>query len=105
MRGIQCDDRLTTHAHSFDPAHPHTVGFFVFASLRRAPHPGRSAPRTSAMNRIAQYLIDTPPPPPVVHRWAYDYSVPGVRSDFIPQNVAPSEVAAEAWPKATLPGG
>jgi hypothetical protein len=21
------------------------------------------------MNRIAQYLIDTPPPPPVLHRW------------------------------------
>ena len=40
---------------------------------------------------------------PVVYRWAYDYSVPGVRCDFIPQNVAPSEVAAEAWAKATLP--
>jgi cytochrome c oxidase subunit 1 len=24
---------------------------------------------------------------PVVHRWAYDYSVPGVEEDFIPQNV------------------
>jgi cytochrome c oxidase subunit 1 len=24
---------------------------------------------------------------PVVHRWAYDYSVPGVPDDFIPQNV------------------
>jgi cytochrome c oxidase subunit I len=24
---------------------------------------------------------------PVVHRWAYDYSVPGVDEDFIPQNV------------------
>jgi cytochrome c oxidase subunit 1 len=29
---------------------------------------------------------------PVVYRWAYDYSVPGVKDDFIPQNVpaAPS---------------
>jgi cytochrome c oxidase subunit 1 len=34
---------------------------------------------------------------PTVHRWAYDYGVPGLRTDFIPQNVAPSEVAAEAW--------
>ena len=24
---------------------------------------------------------------PVVHRWAYDYSVPGAPDDFIPQNV------------------
>jgi cytochrome c oxidase subunit 1 len=28
---------------------------------------------------------------PVVHRWAYDYSVPGAPQDFIPQNVPPSE--------------
>src|SRR5512145_807533 len=29
---------------------------------------------------------------PVVYRWAYDYSVPGVATDFIPQNVAPADV-------------
>ncbi len=29
---------------------------------------------------------------PVVHRWAYDYSVPGYHDDFIPQNV-PADVA------------
>ena len=28
------------------------------------------------------------PEMPVVHRWAYDYSVPGYHQDFIPQNVA-----------------
>jgi cytochrome c oxidase subunit 1 len=28
---------------------------------------------------------------PVVHRWAYDYSVPGVEEDFIPQNVPHSD--------------
>jgi cytochrome c oxidase subunit 1 len=40
---------------------------------------------------------------PVVYRWAYDYGVPGLKTDFIPQNVAPSEVAAEGWakPRAT----
>jgi cytochrome c oxidase subunit 1 len=37
---------------------------------------------------------------PVVHRWAYDYGVPGVKHDFIPQNVPPSEVAAGAWVKS-----
>jgi cytochrome c oxidase subunit 1 len=29
---------------------------------------------------------------PVVHRWAYDYSVPGVAEDFVPQTVPPEEV-------------
>jgi cytochrome c oxidase subunit 1 len=29
---------------------------------------------------------------PVVYRWAYDYSVPGVEDDFIPQNVPPDKV-------------
>ncbi|WDD98473.1 cytochrome c oxidase subunit I [Thalassomonas actiniarum] len=29
---------------------------------------------------------------PVVYRWAYDYSVPGVKADFIPQNMPESEV-------------
>ena len=29
---------------------------------------------------------------PRVHRWAYDYSVPGVEQDFIPQNMSPEEV-------------
>ena len=29
---------------------------------------------------------------PVVHRWAYDYAVPGQKDDFVPQNVPESEV-------------
>ena len=29
---------------------------------------------------------------PLVYRWAYDYSVPGAKYDFIPQNVPPSGV-------------
>ena len=29
---------------------------------------------------------------PVVHRWAYDYSVPGADQDFLPQNLPPSKV-------------
>ena len=31
---------------------------------------------------------------PVVHRWAYDYSVPGYHDDFIPQNVPADAVPA-----------
>jgi cytochrome c oxidase subunit 1 len=38
---------------------------------------------------------------PAVYRWAYDYSVPGVKEDFIPQNIAPKDVAAGNWIKAS----
>ncbi|WP_088343315.1 MULTISPECIES: cytochrome c oxidase subunit I [Rhodomicrobium] len=31
---------------------------------------------------------------PVVYRWAYDYSVPGAKEDFIPQNQPPSAATA-----------
>jgi len=36
---------------------------------------------------------------PVVYRWAYDYSVPGAKQDFIPQNVAPDQVEMDAGQK------
>ncbi|MDT4859366.1 Alternative cytochrome c oxidase subunit 1 [compost metagenome] len=29
---------------------------------------------------------------PVVHRWAYDYSVPGVAQDYVPQTVSEEEL-------------
>lgn len=29
---------------------------------------------------------------PEVHRWAYDYSMPGVKDDFVPQNVATKDI-------------
>ncbi len=32
---------------------------------------------------------------PVVYRWAYDYSVPGAKEDFIPQNQPPAPQAAQ----------
>ena len=37
---------------------------------------------------------------PLVYRWAYDYSVPGAKQDFIPQNVPPDEAATSAKDKA-----
>jgi cytochrome c oxidase subunit I len=39
---------------------------------------------------------------PVVYRWAYDYSVPGVAQDYIPQNMPPDEVP-EATPHRLQP--
>jgi len=32
---------------------------------------------------------------PTVYRWAYEYSVPGVKADFVPQNMAPEDVVME----------
>ena len=32
---------------------------------------------------------------PVVYRWAYAYSVPGVEKDFVPQNLPPEQVGAD----------
>ena len=32
---------------------------------------------------------------PVVHRWAYDYSVPGAAQDYLPQTMAPDDVPKE----------
>ncbi len=40
---------------------------------------------------------------PVVYRWAYDYSVPGVAQDYIPQNMAPDEVPMVARPHRMQP--
>lgn len=38
---------------------------------------------------------------PVVYRWAYDYSVPGVVKDFIPQDVEHPELEADSNAKST----
>jgi cytochrome c oxidase subunit I len=40
---------------------------------------------------------------PVVYRWAYDYGVPGLKTDFIPQNIPPAQVEAEAWVRDAQP--
>lgn len=33
---------------------------------------------------------------PTVYRWAYDYSVPGAKNDFIPQNMADADIEMES---------
>jgi cytochrome c oxidase subunit 1 len=32
---------------------------------------------------------------PVVYRWAYAYSVPGAKQDFLPQNLPPDQANAD----------
>ena len=41
---------------------------------------------------------------PLVYRWPYDFGVPGVEEDFVPQNVPPGQVTAKKGPEG-LPGG
>ena len=64
----------------------------VFWSLR---HGKPSGNNPWGATSLEWQTPDTPPKHgnwgpemPVVHRWAYDYSVPGYPQDFIPQNVA-----------------
>ena len=61
---------------------------------------GEKAPRNPwKANSLEWQTSDLPPghgnfgeKMPLVYRWAYDYSVPGARDDFIPQNLPPDQV-------------
>jgi cytochrome c oxidase subunit 1 len=53
-------------------------------------------------NSLEWLTPDTPPKHgnwgesmPVVHRWAYDYSVPGYEQDFLPQNFVDDKKAGD----------
>jgi hypothetical protein len=57
-------------------------------------HPPRSGGRRQSGATTLRGDAETPPAHgnfgkelPIVYRWAYDYSVPGAKEDFIPQNV------------------
>ena len=61
---------------------------FIYSAFR-----GKKAERNPWRATTLEWQADSPPPHgnwgpklPVVHRWAYDYSVPGAKDDFIPQN-------------------
>jgi cytochrome c oxidase subunit 1 len=72
----------------------------MIASLRNgAPAGGNPWEATS----LEWQTPDTPPchgnwgeKLPVVYRWAYEYGVPGVKDDFVPQNIPPEEVVMES---------
>jgi len=75
-------------------------------SLRNGP---KSDPNPWGATTLEWQTPQTPPAHgnwgdklPVVHRWAYDYSVPGADADFVPQNVPrdriPDGGAAEVGP-------
>jgi cytochrome c oxidase subunit 1 len=80
------------------------VVFFIciFYSLKKGEPAG---PNPWKATTLEWQTPDTPPKHgnwgkelPVVHRWAYDYSVPGDKEDFIPQNhpVKPGEASVGA---------
>lgn len=64
------------------------VNFFwsLFRGARAEPNPWRAA--------TLEWTAPSPPPhgnwgasPPEVHRWPYDYSLPGAQQDYVPQTV------------------
>jgi cytochrome c oxidase subunit 1 len=68
--------------------------FNLFWSLRHGRLSGGNPWRATTLE---WQTPETPPPhgnwgkePPVVYRWAYDYSVPGAAQDFLPQNQPPT---------------
>ena len=70
--------------------------FNMFWSLKKG---AKADPNPWNANSLEWQTATTPPGHgnfgeelPVVYRWPYDFSVPGVEDDFIPQNVPPSQV-------------
>jgi cytochrome c oxidase subunit 1 len=74
-----------------------TVGFaqivFVFNLIWSLRHGKESGPNPWRATTLEWQTPQTPPvhgnwgdQVPAVYRWAYDYSVPGAKEDFIPQN-------------------
>ncbi|WP_101759689.1 cbb3-type cytochrome c oxidase subunit I [Oceanicoccus sp. KOV_DT_Chl] len=66
--------------------------YSAFKGKKADPNPWRAA-------SLEWHTPDTPPVHgnwgaklPVVHRWPYDYSVPGVKEDFVAQHVSDDEV-------------
>jgi cytochrome c oxidase subunit 1 len=71
----------------------------VFYSLVRGPKAERNPWHANTL----EWQADSPPPhgnwgpeEPVVYRWPYDYSVPGMEEDYLPQTVPTAPVAAHA---------
>ncbi len=70
--------------------------FNLFWSMRNGKPAGRNPWKACSL----EWQTETVPPGhgnfgdklPVVYRWAYDYGVPGVADDYVPQNIPPDQV-------------
>ncbi len=72
---------------------------FIYNLIRSRKHGKEAGPNPWNATTLEWQTEHTPPTHgnfgkelPVVYRWPYDYSVPGAKYDFIPQNVPPEEV-------------
>jgi cytochrome c oxidase subunit 1 len=70
---------------------------FIFNLIWSLRHGKPSGPNPWRATTLEWQTPDTPPKHgnwgpklPVVYRWAYDYSVPGAKADFLPQNEPPA---------------
>jgi cytochrome c oxidase subunit 1 len=66
---------------------------FLYNMIRSLRNGERASSNPWRATTLEWQTPDTPPKHgnwgaqlPVVHRWAYDYSVPGAQQDFLPQN-------------------
>ena len=76
---------------------------FIFNMIWSLKYGRESGPNPWKATSLEWQTPDTPPKHgnwghelPEVHRWAYDYSVPGYKDDFIPQTVPASEAPKAA---------
>jgi cytochrome c oxidase subunit 1 len=72
---------------------------FIFNLIWSRKHGKEAGPNPWNATTLEWQTPETPPGHgnfgdelPVVYRWPYDYSVPGAKDDFIPQNVPPEAV-------------
>ena len=74
--------------------------FILIYNIIKTLKVGKKAGHNPWKANSLEWLTSTVPPEhgnfgerlPVVHRWPYDFSVPGAKDDFIPQTTPPSEV-------------
>ncbi|UZG43307.1 cytochrome c oxidase subunit I [Caldimonas thermodepolymerans] len=78
---------------------------FVFNLFWSLKHGRKAEPNPWRAGSLEWQTPQTPPVHgnwgealPVVHRWAYAYSVPGARDDYIPQNAPPEDGGQEPEP-------
>ncbi|PWG64647.1 cytochrome c oxidase subunit I [Sediminicurvatus halobius] len=85
---------------------------FLFNLAWSLRHGREAGPNPWRATTLEWQTPDTPPRHgnwgdelPVVYRWPYDYSVPGAKEDFIPQNVPPEGVEPAGTAPDTPAGG
>ena len=74
--------------------------FILIYNIIKTLKTGKKAEQNPWKANSLEWYTSTVPPEhgnfgerlPVVHRWPYDFSVPGAKDDFIPQTTPPSEV-------------